>query len=72
MSIAKNMEAVLVVAIALISVTGLATAGARIHQPTPVQQLSQRATVVVAAPQASMTVVTITAKRLTSAEKAAL
>ena len=72
MNIAKNMEAVLVVAIALISVTGLATAGARTQQQAAaVQQQSQRAAVV-AAPQASMTVVTISARRLTSAEKAAL
>ena len=79
MNIAKNMEAVLVVTIALISVTGLATAGARSHQNTvasqqaaTAQQLSQSAVKAAAAPQAGMTVVTISSKRLTRAEIAAL
>ena len=72
MNIAKSMEAVLIVSIALISVTGLATAGARGHQQAAtVQQLNASVTPA-AAPQAAMTVVTISAKRLTSAEKAAL
>jgi hypothetical protein len=61
MNIAKNMEAIFFVAIALISATGFATAsapvaaGARAAAPT----------------EATMQVVTVSAKRMTAAEKAA-
>lgn len=64
MNIAKNMEAIFIVAVALVSATGLATASApqRLDRPAVVQ----------AADDAGMTVVNVTAKRLTAAEKAAL
>jgi hypothetical protein len=61
MNIAKNMEAIFFVAIALISATSFATAGA---------SAPAGATTAVAA-QGKMQVVTVSAKRLTAAEKAA-
>lgn len=69
MNISKNMEAILVAAIALASVTGAASAGARAHQHAPT-----RSTVLqhLPAQTGAMTVVTVSAKRLTAAEKAAL
>lgn len=60
MNIAKNMEAIFFAAIALISVTGFATAEA------PVAPAPQA----VAAAEVPMQVVTISAKRLSAAEKA--
>mgnify|MGYP003558321830 FL=1 len=65
MNIAKNMEAIFLTAIALASVTTFATAS------TPVQRIDPPALTQVAA-DTNMTVVTITGKRLTAAEKAAL
>ena len=64
MNIAKNMELIFVAAVALVSMTGLATASAnrQINRPEVVK--------VGAAP--TMTVITVTAKRLTAAEKAQL
>lgn len=65
MNIAKNMEAIFFAALALASVTGFANAAAenkRVVAPEVVH--------VGEAP--SMTVITVTAKRLTAAEKAAL
>ena len=64
MNIAKNMEAIFFAAIALISATTFANASA------PAQR-AQPAAVTSAAVQAPMQVVTISAKRLTAAEKAA-
>ena len=64
MNIAKNMEAIFVIAVAMVTVTGLATAG------TP--QRSAPQAVVQAGDNTGMTVVNVTAKRLTAAEKAAL
>jgi hypothetical protein len=61
MNIAKNMEAIFFVAIALVSATGFATASAP-------KALNSRAA---ATTQAPMQVVTVTAKRLSAAEKAA-
>jgi hypothetical protein len=61
MNIAKNMEAIFFVAIALISATGFATASAPLAA-------GERA---VAPTEATMQVVTVSAKRLTAAEKAA-
>ncbi|MEJ7805696.1 MAG: hypothetical protein WKG03_07225 [Telluria sp.] len=61
MNIAKNMEAIFFVAIALISATSFATASAR---------APARAVVAVPA-DATMQVVTVSAKRMTPAEKAA-
>jgi hypothetical protein len=58
MNIAKNMEAIFFAAIALASVTGFATASAP-------DAAGARAS------EAPMQVVTVTAKRLTAAEKAA-
>ena len=65
MNILKNMEAIFLVAVALVSVTGFAKAGAaaaRIAPPAAVQTVAD----------ANMTVVTVSAKRLTAAQKAAL
>ncbi|MES2318024.1 MAG: hypothetical protein V4631_11080 [Pseudomonadota bacterium] len=64
MNIAKNMEVIFFAAIALISVTSFATASA----DAPV---SRPASVSAAAPEAKMQVVTVSAKRLSAAEKAA-
>ena len=64
MNIAKNMEAIYFAAIALVSVTGLATASAD-------APLSRAASVSASAPEAKMQVVTISAKRLSAAEKSA-
>ena len=64
MNIAKNMEVIFVVAIALVGATGLATASAPVAAPA--------APATFAAPaQAAMQVVTVSAKRMTAAEKAA-
>jgi len=63
MNIAKNMEAIFFAAIALVSVTGFATAQA--------DALHGRAASVSAVPEGKMQVVTISAKRLSAAEKAA-
>lgn len=65
MNIANNMEAIFLAAVALASVTSFATAS------TPVQRIDPPAFTQAAA-DTSMTVVTITGKRLTAAEKAAL
>ncbi len=64
MNIAKNMEAIFFAAIALISVTSFANAEA------PVQRVAPKAAVSAEAP-APMQTVTVSAKRLTAAEKAA-
>ena len=60
MNIAKNMEAIFFVAIALISATSFANASSQAVLAGP------------AAVQTKIQVVTISAKRLTPAEKAAL
>jgi hypothetical protein len=60
MNVAKNMEAIFFVAIALISATSFATASA-----------SAPAASSAVAVQGKMQVVTVSAKRLTPAEKAA-
>lgn len=66
MNIAKNMEAIFIATVALAGVASFATAAvpATVAAPAPVT-----VTVAKAAP---MQVVTITAKRLSAAEKAAL
>ena len=63
MNIAKNMEAIFFVAIALASATGFATASADAVHTAPAAST---------AVQGKMQVVTVSAKRLTAAEKAAL
>jgi hypothetical protein len=63
MNIAKNMEAIFVAAIVVISATSFATAAVPAAHAAPAA---------VKADAAKMQVVTITAKRLTAAEKAAL
>lgn len=65
MNIAKNMEAIFLTAVALASVTTFAKAS------TPVQRTDAPALTQVTA-DTNMTVVTITGKRLSAAEKAAL
>ena len=64
MNIAKNMEAIFVAAIVVASATTFATAAA------PAPRAAAPAAVVAKAD--TMQVVTVTAKRLTAAEKAAL
>jgi hypothetical protein len=65
MNIAKNMEVIFIAALALASATGLAHAAGPAHRSVNV--VAQQA--VSAAP---MAVVTITGKRLSAAQKAAL
>jgi hypothetical protein len=62
MNIAKNMEAIFVVAIALVGVTSFATASS----PAPVAPV-----VAAASDSVQMQTVTVVAKRMTPAEKAA-
>ena len=64
MNIAKNMEFILAVTIALATVTGAAKAGVQAHQA------SKKASVQLVE-ASGMTVVTVTAKRMSAAEKAA-
>ena len=64
MNIAKNMELIFVAALALVSVTGLANAAA--NRPIDPPEVVKVGSV----PQ--MTVITVTGKRLTAAEKAQL
>lgn len=64
MNIAKNMEAIFLAAIVLVSATGFATASAPGAPASPAPRA--------AAPlDAPMQVVTVSAKRLSAAEKAA-
>ena len=65
MNIAKNMEYIFLAAVAVISATGFATAANPLKQGAP-------AAVVAKAEAQAMPVVTVTAKRLSAAEKAAL
>lgn len=65
MNIAKNMEVIFVAAVALVSMTGLANAAGEARRIDPPQVVK-----VGAAPE--MTVITVSAKRLTAAEKAQL
>ncbi len=64
MNIAKNMEAIFFAAIALISVTSFASAESRVVRTAP-------AAVAAVADTAVMQTVTVSAKRMTAAEKAA-
>lgn len=66
MNIAKNMEAIFVAAVVVIGFTSYATAA------VPAHHAAHAAAVVAQADNARMPVVTITAKRLTAAEKAAI
>lgn len=66
MNIAKNMEAIFVITIALIGATSLATAAVPAHHRVA------SAHAVVKTDNSAIQVVTISAKRLTAAEKAAL
>ena len=63
MNIAKNMEIIFIVALALVSATSLANAAAPAHRTASPVALH-------AEPAAPMTVVTITGKRLSAAQKA--
>jgi hypothetical protein len=65
MNIAKNMELIFVAALALVSVTGLANAAAQSRKIGPPE-------VVKVGTAPAMTVITVTAKRLSAAEKAQL
>ncbi|HEX7986872.1 MAG TPA: hypothetical protein VF616_25400 [Duganella sp.] len=66
MNIAKNMEAIFVAAVVIAGATSFATAA------VPATRAAAPAAVVAKADTNAMQVVTITAKRLTAAEKAAL
>lgn len=63
--IAKNMEFIFVAAVALVSMTGLANAAGPTRHIDPPE-------VVKVGEVPTMTVITVTAKRLTAAEKAEL
>jgi hypothetical protein len=65
MNIAKNMEIIFIAALALASVTSLASAAAPAHRTVAPVALQ-------ADPAVPMTVVTITGKRLSAAQKAQL
>lgn len=65
MNITKNMEFIFVAAIALASMTGLATAANDVRTPVPVE-------VVKVGTAPVMMVITVTGKRLSATEKAAL
>lgn len=66
MNIAKNMEAIFVATAIIAGATSLATAS------TPAPRITMPADTVLAKADNNMQVVTITAKRLSAAEKAAL
>lgn len=67
MNIAKNMEAIFVAAIVVASATSFATAAVpALHAAAPVAAVAAKADT------GKMQVVTVSAKRLTAAEKAAL
>lgn len=65
MNIAKNMEIIFVAAVALASMTSLATAAAQSERMGPPE-------VVKVGEAPTMTVITVTGKRLSAAEKARL
>lgn len=65
MNIAKHMEIIFVAAVALVSMTGLASAAGQAKRIAPPE-------VVKVGTPSGMTVITVTAKRLTAAEKAQL
>ena len=71
MNVAKHMEVIFIAALALVSASTLANATVPAH---PAAAVTAPATVRVTAPAATtpMAVVTITAKRLSAAQKAAL
>lgn len=68
MNIAKNMEVIFIAAVALIGSASLATAGAPVRHAVPAAIVSQADT----AQDVPMQVVTVSAKRLSAAEKAQL
>ena len=68
MNIAKNMEAIFVVAAVLLGVSAYATAAL----PEAVAPAAAPATVQADAPVAKMQVVVVSAKRLSAAQKASL
>ncbi len=67
MNIAKNMEVIFVAASIVAAATSFATASERVDFVMPADKV-----VVVAKADTSMPTVTVSAKRLTAAEKAAL
>ncbi|MFL6708436.1 MAG: hypothetical protein ACJ8HI_09535 [Massilia sp.] len=68
MNIAKNMEIIFIAALALVSASTLANAAVPSHRAAPAAAV----TLTVSPPATTMAVVTITAKRLSAAQKAAL
>ncbi len=66
MNIAKNMEAIFIVAVGLVGMTSIAQAA------VPTQQVAKAAQMVQVRSDTNMQVVTVSAKRLTPAEKAAM
>ena len=72
MNIAKNMEVIFFAAIALISATSFATASADVPAGRGASVITSASTgASAAAAQANMQVVTVSAKRMSAAEKAA-
>ena len=65
MNIAKNMELIFVAALAVVSMTGMATASS-VARPLPAPE------VVKVGAATNMVVITVTGKRLSAAEKAQL
>ena len=74
MNIAKNMEVIFIAAVALIGSASFATAGAPVRAATlaPAAIVSQAASQAASPAAADMQVVTVSAKRLSAAEKAQL
>jgi len=68
MNIAKNMEIIFIAALALVSASTLANAAVPSHRAAHAAAV----TLTVSPPATTMAVVTITAKRLSAAQKAAL
>jgi len=72
MNIAKNMEAIFIAAATLAGAASFATAAVPATASAPAAPAAPAAATVTVAKAAPMQVVTITAKRLSAAEKAAL
>lgn len=72
MNAAKHMEIIFIAALALASVSTLAGASVPTHRSAPGASMVHTRGIAATAPVAPMAVVTITAKRLSTAQKAAL
>jgi hypothetical protein len=72
MNIAKNMELIFIAALALASATTLANAAVPAHRAAPASVATVATVATTGQASAPMALVTITAKRLSAAQKAAL